>query len=384
MKLIDKLRTKIQFFAFAFYPKTTLLVCTVATAIIVALLSLAMEKLPENSVTYNIVFTLTTGAVASFFVTAIVELSGNYRHNKLGFYELSDYYSLFGEYEVEKSVLMGKGISQRAEKLARQDAGIREDDLGEEACDDVKATWLMLPKVIPVFKDTYENKKEFLSDAEIESLRSILSDWDMIHNMAEINLRMPFMYESVNHPDENILNNVYSKNVLDDMPEYIRRHLATKGSEKAVDTFIDEVLSDELLMKEYFKDYDISEQNLPGDFDDEEDNISDDDIEWDSEAYEAMSEEEDNLSEEEFKARREEEDTYLIESSKPWISSMISISCKNISDDIKKLEKIIKKKPYYGMIIRYSGKTNSYSDKRVRKDMAYKIETKRVINNKPE
>ena len=276
MKLIDKLRTKVQFFFFSFYPKTTLLVCTIVTAMIVALLSLAMAKLPENSVAYNVIFTLTTGAVASFFVTVIVELSGNYRHNKLGFYELGDYYSLFGDYEVEKSVLMGKGIPQRAEKLARQDAGIREDDLGEEACDDIKATWFMLPKVIPVFKDTYENKKEFLSDSEIESLRSILYEWNMIRRMAEMNMRMPFMYEALNHPDEDTLKNVYSKNVLDDMPEYARRHLAVKGSEKAVGTFIDEVLSDESLMREYFKDYDISEQNLPDlSDDDDEDDISD-------------------------------------------------------------------------------------------------------------
>lgn len=381
MKLIDKFRTKIQFFAFAFYPKTTLLVCTVAAAIIVALLSLAMEKLTENSVAYNIVFTLTTGAVASFFVTVIVELSGNYRHNKLGFYELSDYYSLFGEYEVEKSVLMGKGISQRAEKLARQDAGIREDDLGEEACDDVKATWLMLPKVIPVLKDTYENKKEFLCDVEIESLRSILYEWNMIRKMAEMNMRMPFMYEALNHPDEDALKNVYAKNVFEDMPEYARRHLAMKESEKAVDTFIDEVLSDEFLMREYFKDYDISEQNLPDlSDDDKEDDIPADDVEWYVEAYAAAAEEEDNLSEEEFKARRKEEDEYFAESSKPWISSMISLSCKNISTEIEKLEKINKKKPYYGLIIRYSKKVDGYSDKKIRKNEAYEIETKHVRN----
>lgn len=382
MKRIDKLRTKVQFFAFAFYPKTTLLVCTVVTVIIVILLSFAMAKMSENSVAYNVVFTLTTGAVASFFVTLIVELSGNYRHNKLGFYELGDYYSLFGEYEVEKSVLMGKGISQRAEKLARQDAGIREDDLGEEAYDDVKATWFMLPKVIPVFKDIYDiykKTKEFLSDSEIESLRSILYEWNAIRRMAEMNMRMPFMYEALNHPDEDTLKNVYPKNVLDDMPEYARRHLAMKESEKAVDTFIDEVLSDEFLMREYFKDYDISEQNLPDLSDDDDvDDISDEETDWDPEAYEAAAEEEDNLSEEEFKARRKEEDEYFTESSKPWISSMISLSCKNISAEVEKLEKINEKKPYYGLIIRYSKKVDGYLDKKIRKNLMYEIESKNL------
>ena len=40
-----------------------------------------MSVTEEGSVLYNIAFALITGAVASFFVAIIVELSSNYRHN---------------------------------------------------------------------------------------------------------------------------------------------------------------------------------------------------------------------------------------------------------------------------------------------------------------
>lgn len=372
MKLPYDFRTKLQFLAFAFYPRTTLLVCTFATVVIVGLLILAMAKLPTDSISYNIVFTLATGAIASLLVTIIVELSGNYRHNKLGFYELSDYYSLLGTYKLEKSVQMGNSPHQRVENLVKKDAGITEKDPFEEKYDDVQATWLMLPKIIPIFKDVYENKKEFLSDEEIESLRSILSDYDLIQKIAAMNMEIPFMYESLNHPDEEFLKTIYPQNVLNDMPDHLRKHLATMESEKAVAAFIDKVFSDEILMQECFKDYDISEKNIVDTSNDDEDDDASTEVEdWDADAY---VEEEQNLSEEEFKARCEAENKYLIESDRPLIASQISFYCKNISTEIEKLEKINKEKPYYGLIIQYVEEMGNSSDEKIRNNMFYKFE----------
>lgn len=82
MKLKYRFKSAVQFFAFAFYPKTTLIVCTVVSVIAIAILGLIMSITEEGSIPYNIVFALITGAVASFFVAIIVELSSNYRHNK--------------------------------------------------------------------------------------------------------------------------------------------------------------------------------------------------------------------------------------------------------------------------------------------------------------
>ena len=92
MKTKYRIKSTIQFFAFAFYPKTTLIVSTIISVIAITLLSWIMSVSKEDSSLYNIAFALITGAVASFFVAIIVELSNNYRHNKLAWYELQDYY----------------------------------------------------------------------------------------------------------------------------------------------------------------------------------------------------------------------------------------------------------------------------------------------------
>lgn len=88
MRFKNRLYEALSFLSFAFYPKTTLVVCVIFSAIVVTILGVAMVITPEESGFYNIVFALTTGAVASFFVSFVVELSNNYRHNKLAWYEL--------------------------------------------------------------------------------------------------------------------------------------------------------------------------------------------------------------------------------------------------------------------------------------------------------
>lgn len=107
--------------SFAFYPKTTLIACVIFSVIVVTILGAAMVLTPEGSDFYNIVFALTTGAVASFFVSFVVELSNNYRHNKLAWYELREYYSTVMDYESHKQVMMKLTPYQRAEKKAHEE-----------------------------------------------------------------------------------------------------------------------------------------------------------------------------------------------------------------------------------------------------------------------
>ena len=88
MRLKYRLREGTQFLAFAFYPKTTLIACAVFSAIVIVILGIVMAFIPQDSNWYNIVFALTTGAAGSFFVSFVVELAGNYRHNKLAFEQM--------------------------------------------------------------------------------------------------------------------------------------------------------------------------------------------------------------------------------------------------------------------------------------------------------
>lgn len=94
MRKITLLKTKIRellkFGRFALYPPITLLVCTIISGPFVTLLGIAMIVLSQKSNWYNIVFALATGAIASFFVSFIVEQTSNYKHNKLAWHELGE------------------------------------------------------------------------------------------------------------------------------------------------------------------------------------------------------------------------------------------------------------------------------------------------------
>lgn len=83
MRLKNRLNEMLRFLSFAFYPKTTLIACVIFSVIVVTILGVAMVLTPEESDFYNIVFALTTGAVASFFVSFVVELSNNYALAKI-------------------------------------------------------------------------------------------------------------------------------------------------------------------------------------------------------------------------------------------------------------------------------------------------------------
>ena len=110
MRKITLLKTKIRellkFGRFALYPPITLLVCTIISGLFVTLLGIAMIVLSQKSNWYNIVFALATGAIASFFVSFIVELTSNYKHNKLAWHELGEYYLTLINYENTKQVMM--------------------------------------------------------------------------------------------------------------------------------------------------------------------------------------------------------------------------------------------------------------------------------------
>ena len=269
MKMRFKFRVKaaLQFIAFAFYPKTTLIACAVFSAVVIAVLGVVMSFIPHDSNWYNLVFALTTGATGSFFVSFIVELANNYRHNKLAWHELQDYYSIVTDYESTKQVLMQHYPSQRAEKRAHDEfaaaGGMEELDEEDQPKDLIQATWEQIPKIIPVLKKTLDEKKEFLSDGEIIELKNIMADFSEIRSeLKTLIMLSPLLHNVLNHPDEEILSNYYSKNVLADMPEWIRNHISSSESQASMERLIDAILADDFLLTYFMKDYDISQHGL--------------------------------------------------------------------------------------------------------------------------
>jgi len=355
MKMRFKYRIKeaLQFMAFAFYPKTTLIACAVFSGVVITILGMAMSLIPHDSAWYNLVFALTTGAAGSFFVSFVVEMANNYRHNKLAWHELQDYFSAVIDYEGKKQVLMQHVPTQRAEKKAREEfvaaGGVVELDELDQPEDLIQATWEQLPKIVPVLRTTLDEKKAFLSDKEIIELKNILSDFSQIRDEIKMLIMFsPLLHNVMNHPDEGFLRNIYSGNILADMPDWIRKHIAGSESEAGMERLVDTILSDDYLLTRFMEDYDISQHGLESyhsPFDDED---------YEPEAYDAddydFSEPED---EEEFKALHNEQNKMMIEERKPFVSWHISRCCSDIAESIDILERAILKQPFYGLHLEF-------------------------------
>lgn len=357
MRLKNRLNETLCFLSFAFYPKTTLIACVIFSVIVVTILGVAMTIMPEGTGFYNIVFALTTGAVASFFVSFVVELSNNYRHNKLAWYELKEYYSTVMDYESHKQVMMKLTPHQRAEKKAYEEfvtaGGIEEIDEYDQPKDIIQITWERLPNMMPVFKQTLNDKKQFLSDIEIDELESVISEYKQIQSFIYRRILMsPMYYDALNHPDENYLASIYPNDILKNMPAWIRKFLSSTESQKACEQYVEAILSDFTLLSQYMENYEISQKGIDA-YKDELDKVEAEvDVEPEDIDYEDVdfSEPED---EETFRRQNEIIDQQMEREERPFTSWVISESCQKIGKSIDVLEQSIMKKPYYGMMIKY-------------------------------
>lgn len=200
-----------------------------------------MLTIPQDSNWYNVVFALTTGAVGSSIVSFVVELTSNYRHNKLAWYELQDYYSAIETFELAKQIGMHNTSFQQAMSKAREEfraAGGVEESYDDEPKDIIQITWEELPKLIPVLRTVINDKKEFLSDKEIIVISAILADYEQIKfGVRNYIMLSPMTYDALNHPDEDYLRNLYPSDVLKNMPDWMRKHLASTETQKACELY---------------------------------------------------------------------------------------------------------------------------------------------------
>lgn len=361
MRFKYKLQMALQFMAFAFYPKTTLIACAVLSAVITVVLCIVIMLISPDSKLYHILFALLTGTAASFFVSFIIELCSNYKHNKLAWHELREYYSMVTEYEVHKQILMQKEPLHQEETINEADLSFQNemDDYSEfsQGKDIIQATWEQLPKIIPILKQTLEIKKAFLSDDEIVELNAIISSyWEIWH---EVNIRLlhtTLIYNALNHPDKEYLQMIYPQNILDDMPKWIKRYVASEESKKAINRLTDTIMADDFLLTEFMKNYDISQHGLDSydvegydDSCDEEVNTSVKDENNDSESNVS----DDEMDEELYKAMLEEFNREMEAKDVPFVSWHISHCCLEISESIEILEQIIMKKPYYSFHLKW-------------------------------
>lgn len=351
MRLRYRIKEAFHFLIFAFYPKTTLIACFVFSLVVISALIFAMLTIPQDSNWYNVVFALTTGAVGSSIVSFVVELTSNYRHNKLAWYELQDYYSAIETFELAKQIGMHNTSFQQAMSKAREEflaAGGVEESYDDEPKDIIRITWEELPKLIPVLRTAINDKKEFLSDKEINEINTILADYEQIKFGVRNYIMLSTMtYDALNHPDEEYIRNLYPSDVLKNMPDWMRKHLASTETQKACELYAETILSDSFLLSQVMKDYDVSQNGLDSyqsKIDKEKELKKLDDSEY-LEEYEPEDEET-------FRAIKEAYSKWMEEKSRPFISWLLSKSCQNISESIDNLEKLILKKPLYGAMLK--------------------------------
>ncbi len=383
MRFKYRLNEALRFMLFAFYPKTTIIACVIFSAIVITILGVAMVLAPEGSGFYNIVFALTTGAVASFFVSFVVELSNNYRHNKLAWYELKEYYSTVMKFEKYKQVMMKLTPYQRAVKKAHEEfvaaGGIEEIDEYDQPKDIIQITWKQLPNMMPCFKQTFNDKKQFLSDIEIDELESIISEYEQIQSIIHDRILLsPMFYDALNHSDENYLASIYPNDILKNMPAWIKKFMSSIESQKAIERYVEAILSDFTLLSQYMENYEISQKGIDV-YKDElkkaKAEIESEDIDYDDVDF---SEQED---EETYRKQIEIMNKQMELEEIPFSSWVISESCKKIAESIDVLEQSIMKKPYYGIMIKYFNNSANKSIDDITSISAYEYE-KRQLDKK--
>ena len=88
---------------------------------------------------------------------------------------------------------------------------MEELDEEDQPKDLIQVTWEQIPKIIPVFRKTLDEKKAYLSDSEIIELKNIMTDFREIRSEIKTLIMLsPLLHNVLNHPDEEILSNQYA------------------------------------------------------------------------------------------------------------------------------------------------------------------------------
>lgn len=327
MRFKYRFQEAVRFFKLAFYPMRPILIYLSVTVVLDILLGIGMVRGIGGDVGYDVLFAMLTGVTASFFVAAITELSNNYKNNLLAWHELEDYYRAVEGFVIDRDIR-------------------RRKDWDDAPCDEVHAVWALLPKIIPVLEKTYQEKKAFLNEKEIYELGILLGEYQTIRSKVKLILEMPYRYDAMNQPDEAVLQGEYPQNILDTMPDWLKKALASKESEAAMEKLVDKIMADEILLNSMLSDYDISEKAITESSEEEEEEPEN--ITENAEEEEGEWEEEPEMTPEEHRAMCEQMNRELEEQYRPVVSQTISECCKRIAAELRALEEQVSKKPAYG------------------------------------
>lgn len=73
-----------KYVRFAFYPLTSIIMCLMSMVVLDAIFIKIMQRVGSESEWHGVMLALITGVTGSFVVSIVIELSNNYKKNRLG------------------------------------------------------------------------------------------------------------------------------------------------------------------------------------------------------------------------------------------------------------------------------------------------------------
>lgn len=163
-------KDRFLYVALAFRPLAPLVICILMVVVVSIPCVVLMLKMPNSSAFYNVAFALLTGIIASGFVSLLIEMLNNYRHNYQRLLVLHEYLLSVAKYEdYVQWCFHGRKDDDCPGKLTARNMAVSE----------------LVLEVGPVVEAAYNNGKEFMSLKEIKYAITVIEAASKIGEIAE-------------------------------------------------------------------------------------------------------------------------------------------------------------------------------------------------------
>ena len=163
-------KDRFLYVALAFRPLAPLVICILMVVVVSIPCVVLMLKMPNSSAFYNVAFALLTGIIASGFVSLLIEMLNNYRHNYQRLLVLHEYLLSVAKYEdYVQWCFHGRKDDDCPGKLTARNMAVSE----------------MVLEVGPIVESAYKNGKEFMSLEEIKYAITVIEAASKIGELSE-------------------------------------------------------------------------------------------------------------------------------------------------------------------------------------------------------
>ena len=185
-------KDRFLYVALAFRPLAPLVICILMVVVVSIPCVVLMLKMPNTSGFYNVAFALLTGIIASGFVSLLIEMLNNYRHNYQRLLVLHEYLLSVAKYEdYVQWCFHGRKDDDCPGKLTARNMAVSE----------------LVLEVGAIVEAAYNNGKEFMSLKEIKYAITVIEAASKIGEIAEsfasenmINAAGSRLYEHLKEP----------------------------------------------------------------------------------------------------------------------------------------------------------------------------------------